>query len=478
MKEELIRIENGRFQHESGSYRFDISIAQGECIGVYVDEHLSSGTAYLGIFYGTSVMKSGKAFCRGSRVRPAEIGRWICQNCMVMGKHRFASKELTAKDYVIALGKTMSREQLREADRRISSPESQSIREQMGIRFGWEEKLAALSLLDYYKLALYKAWFAGSRLIVLDRVTEILRQRDLEAFMDCVQLLLGQGSAVFLLDLDEGFMYRYAGRVDVIKNRKLCYHLYPEEYDERLYEILGWERRSGVPERENTADRQTGEEVLRVTDLLFPSMAPLSFAVRGGEIAFLRDENYNTANRILDCFLGDTDWISGSFRLCGREYSRTEMLRKIGTEIGIQIKMPDRKDGVLIDALTALDNLCLGLLPKAGKHVIRRPLVDSILDAASEWFDREELLRPIRTWSMPQRLQLSYLKWYLINPRLLICLFPFAGQEPLHHEMIIQMLVNCARRGMAVWIISSGIDAICEKTENTEFLKRLRYLNG
>ena len=237
--------------------------------------------------------------------------------------------------------------------------------------------------------ALYKAWFAGIRLIVLDRVTEILRQRDLEVFMDCVQLLLGQGSAVFLLDLDEGFMYRYAGRVDVIKNRKLCYHLYPEEYDERLYEILGWEHRSGVPERENTADRQAGAEVLRVTDLLFPSMAPLSFAVRGGEIAFLRDENYNTANRILDCFLGDTDWISGSFRLCGQEYSRPEMLRKIGTEIGIQIKMPDRKDGVLFDDLTALDNLCLGLIPKAGKHVIRRPLVDSILDAASEWFDRE-----------------------------------------------------------------------------------------
>ena len=44
--------------------------------------------------------------------------------------------------------------------------------------------------------------------------------------------------------------------------------------------------------------------------------------------------------------------------------------------------------------------------------------------------------------------------------------------------MIIQMLVNCTRRGMAVWIISSGIDAICEKTENTEFVTRLRYLNG
>lgn len=30
---------------------------------------------------------------------------------------------------------------------------------------------------------------------------------------------------------------------------------------------------------------------------------------------------------------------------------------------------------------------------------------------------------------------------------------------------------------MAVWVISSGIDAICEKTENQEFLKRLRTIN-
>ena len=42
--------------------------------------------------------------------------------------------------------------------------------------------------------------------------------------------------------------------------------------------------------------------------------------------------------------------------------------------------------------------------------------------------------------------------------------------------MIIDLFVLCARRGMAVWIIFSGIDAICEKTDNEEFLRRLRYI--
>ena len=66
---------------------------------------------------------------------------------------------------------------------------------------------------------------------------------------------------------------------------------------------------------------------------------------------------------------------------------------------------------------------------------------------------------PLSAWSLPDRLRFSYYRWYLLNPK-----------------MIIDMLVLCARRGMAVWIISSGIDAICEKTDNEEFLRRLRYI--
>ena len=63
--------------------------------------------------------------------------------------------------------------------------------------------------------------------------------------MRCVRLLLEQGAAVILLDLDDLFMRRYSDRIDVIKNRKTCYRLYPEEYGDQLFEILGWKRRGG-----------------------------------------------------------------------------------------------------------------------------------------------------------------------------------------------------------------------------------------
>lgn len=476
MKEELIRVENGHFQSEGSDYQFDIAISRGECIGVYVDEHLTSGTAFLDIFKGYSHMKSGKAFLYGRRTGSIELEHWIAQHSMIADKFRFDSKELTVWDFVMTLSKPLQWRKDRKAEAALHADETKSMLYQMGLCFSWDKKLSALSLLDYYRLAVFRVWFWKSELLILDRLTEILRWKDLEQFMQCVQLLLKQGSAVLVCDMDEDFLYQYTNRVDIIKNRKSFYRLYPEEYDDRLYEILGWKRRSNS-NAIRSESLHDGKNILSVKNLVFPMILPLNFQICSGEIAFLRDENYNTVSQIRDCFLREQSWLSGEFCLDGIVYEHGDLIKIIGTEIGIQIERPDRPSGVLFDKLTALDNLSTCLLPKAGRHIVRKSILENILQEASGWFSREALLRPLSEWTLPERLRFSYYKWYLLNPRLLICFFPFAGQESAHHEMIIDMLVTCARRGMAIWVISSGIDAICEKTANKEFLQRLHYIN-
>ncbi len=474
MKEELIRVENGRFRRDEGEYRFEISIARGECIGIYVDDHFTSGTAYLVVFKGVSHMEGGRAFARGRRVGTLELERWIERATRIVDRHRFDSRELTVRDFILALDRDVDHH-LRWAAARLRSPETAEMLERMELRLPPERRLTELSMLDYYRLCVFRVWFWQGELLILDRITEILRRRDVEKLMECVQLLLRQGGAVFLFDLDESFMYRYCDRIDVVRDRKTCYRLYPEEYGERLYQILGWSPRGAGTEC--TGRPGGGQEVLRAEGLTFPGMAPLDLQIHSGEIALLRDENYTASLRLRECFLGGQSWLDGVLRLDGRVCGYKEVKSLIGTEIGIQLERPDRPSGMLFDNLTALDNLTACLLPKAGRRIVRRRVVDNVLQEAERWFTREELLRPLREWSLPARLRFSYYKWYLINPKLLICFFPFAGQETAHHAMITDLLVACAERGMAVWVISSGIDAVCQKTKNEEFLRRLRYLN-
>ena len=61
----------------------------------------------------------------------------------------------------------------------------------------------------------------------------------------------------------------------------------------------------------------------------------------------------------------------------------------------------------------------------------------------------------------------------VVSPAQWICFSRSRDRESAHHKMIIDA---GRERGMAVWIISSGIDAICEKTDNEELLCRLRYI--
>ena len=150
--------------------------------------------------------------------------------------------------------------------------------------------------------------------------------------MECVQLLLRQGTAVFLLDLDETFMYRYCDRIDVIRDRRTCYRLYPEEYGEQLYAVLGWKPRDRGAE--HTECRWEDKQVLRLEGLTFPGMAPLTCQIHSGEIAYFRDENYTAAARLRECFLGGRNWLSGMLWLNGQAQTHEEMTKQIGTEIG------------------------------------------------------------------------------------------------------------------------------------------------
>lgn len=475
MREELIRVDYGRFQQDGQNCQFEISVSRGECIGIYVDDHLTSGSAYLGFFKGTARMTGGHAFSRGHRVSTPALERWIAQRSVIVDKYRFASRELTAGDFLLALGKSGDHAHRRQAAKRLATPEAAALMEQMDLRLPMDRPLADVAPLDYYRLSLFRFWLLESELLILDRLTEVLCQRDLTLLMNCVRLLQEHGAAVLLFDLDEAFMQRCCDRIDIVKNRQTCYRLYPDEYGDKLYAVLGWNPGGSASRQESTF--QGGPLVLETEKLTFPGLPPLDLQIRSGEIALLRDENDSLAVRLRDCFLSGRSWSGGTFKLDGRILTPAELRRTIGSEIGILTERPDRINGLLFNDLTALDDLTLCLLPKAGKHIAARQFTDSILNEAARFFPKEALQTPLRNWSMPERLRFAYYKWYLLNPKLLISFFPFQGQETAHHEMIVQLLTACAQRGMAVWILSDRIDAVCEKTRTPAFLHRLRYLN-
>ena len=383
MREELIRVENGASAGRTNSTvlksPFPGGVHRGLCGRPFYLRHRISGPVQ-----GRHTPGAGTGLFLRPSVGPLELERWILQNARIVNWHRFHSQELTVRDFLLALDRPAGWPQRWGAVRRLHSPESQEIRQRMELRVPLESRLADLSLLDYYRLCVFRVWFWRGELLVLDRITEILRRRDVEKLMECVQLLLRQGTAVFLLDLDETFMYRYCDRIDVIRDRRTCYRLYPEEYGERLYAVLGWKPRDRGAE--HTECRWEDKQVLAAGGSHFSGNGAADLPDSQRRDRLLPGRELHGAARLRECFLGGRNWLSGMLWLNGQAQTHEEMTKQIGTEIGIQTERPDRPGGVLFDNLTALDNLTTCLLPKAGYRLVRRRVAENILEEASRWF--------------------------------------------------------------------------------------------
>jgi hypothetical protein len=75
---------------------------------------------------------------------------------------------------------------------------------------------------------------------------------------------------------------------------------------------------------------------------------------------------------------------------------------------------------------------------------------------------------------------------YLADDDPLLAAFPYVNgglfadddiEIPPFTDGILDLILRCAKRGMGIWIVSSGISEIREKSGSRDFLDRLRYLD-
>lgn len=482
MKEELIRIENGKIRKGEHLLDIDVEISKGESIGIISDNLMNSDT-FLEYFRGNLHLEQGKSYFHGERTSMEEIGKKIVECTMILERKNKFSPELTAWDFLVALRGGTGRKGKKEQLKRFHSPEAEEIRKNLEIDFQWKDSLVSLTPLSLCRLYLFKAWFYHYEIMVLGHITEVLRENDINKLMEYVEFFLQRGMAFLLVDQESDFLFSHTCRIDILKNGTTCYRLFPEQFEEEtlIHIMRGKDHRE-----ESDMEKLLGEKksytaisapMLEFDGVTTDQMEELNFQIRKGEIGVLLDRNYQTALEIRKLFLSEKRWTKGQIRVNGSACSPTGISSMLGKEIGIQLENPGKKGKTLYYNLSGLENLSSVLIPKMGSWLVRKKIEQNIMKEASEWFDEDLLRKKVSEWTPEDRLRLSYYKWYLVNPYVLICFFPFSGTDFLKYRIIMDMLTMCAEKGMAILMISTDIEGICEKINDANFINRIRYIN-
>lgn len=483
MKEELIRIENGRIGRGEHQLNIEMEVARGESIGIFFD-NLVNSDVFLEFFRGNLRLMQGKSYLFGERIPTEEMGKKIVESAMILEKQSKFSAELTAWDFLIALRSRTGRRDRKEQLKRFYSPEAEEIRRLLEIDFQWKDSLVSLTPLSFCRLFLFKVWFYHYEIIVLGHITEMLRENDINKLMEYTEYFLQRGMAFLLVDQENDFLFSHTSRIDIIKNGMTCYRLFPEQYgEETLIRILkGKEWKNTDFRQEEEAGKRSeypavSSTVLEFDKVRISQIEELSFQIRKGEIGLLLDRNYQTAKEIQNIFLNGKHWEQGQIRVNGKSCRPGDLTSLLGKKIGIQLENPGKRGKTLYYNLTGLENLSNMLVPKTGRWLVKKKIERSIMREAETWFDTEKLKQKVSQWSVQDRLKLSYYKWYLVNPQILICFFPFSGTDFWMHQIVMDMLSVCAEKGMGILMISTDIEGICERINNADFINRIRYID-
>ena len=204
MKEELLRIENGLLPVKNKKIILDL--------------------------------KTGKAFIREEQADGVTIHREISNRVAVLERKTNYSPELTVGDYLFSLKGNLGIRDRREMKKRFKSQEALEMKELLCGEIDWKDRIRDLSPIDYGRVFLFQSWLYDVDILVFSFLTEYLRPDDIERFMEYSELLLQRGKAVYIQDQSYEFLFRYAGRIDILKKGLICYRLSADEYEkEKLY---------------------------------------------------------------------------------------------------------------------------------------------------------------------------------------------------------------------------------------------------
>jgi len=319
-----------------------------------------------------------------------------------------------------------------------------------------DARVGALSIAQQQLVEIAKALRTTPRVLVMDEPSAALADSEIAALFAIIRSLCGQGVAVVYISHRMKEIFEIGQRVTVMRDgQTIGTHEVAEIDGDRLIQMM-----VGRPIAERIPKRHAplGPELLRVDGLRVAGGAPLTLAVRAGEILGVGGLVGSGRTELARCIFGATPLEAGRVFVAERPLARPSPDAAIAAGIGFVTE--DRKHLGLMLGRSVAENITVTDL----RPVLRGGLLDRKLERAhvGEWIER---LR-IRVASPEQQVMLLsggnqqkvvIAKWLAARCRVLLLDEPTRGIDVGAKAEVYEMIGELVGQGVAILLISSDL---------------------
>ncbi len=362
-------------------------------------------------------------------------------------------------------------------DRKAMADISQKVLERLGAQFSATQKVSSLTIAEQQQVEIARALHRNSRVLVMDEPTAALSSRETERLFELVKKLRDEGMAIIYISHRMAEIYELADRVSVLRDGKYVGSLIRENVDSAtLVQMMVGRPLTDLFNKESVP---IGEEVLRVENLADGNkVRDASLVVRAGEIIGLSGLVGAGRSELAHLLFGVKRATKGKIYLSGGEISFNSPRDAIAHHVAL---LPEnrKEEGLFLD-LNILKNVTMVTIERdATMLVINRTKGKRATQEAIEGLKMRVPSANVNVSGLSggnqQKVLLS--RWAAIHPKLFIMDEPTRGVDVGAKSEIYRMMIEMAKQGVAILMISSELPEIVGMSDRV-YVMREGYMVG
>ena len=337
----------------------------------------------------------------------------------------------------------------------------------LGINVNPKTIMSRMSVSQRQMVEIAKAVSYNSRVIVFDEPTSSLNESEVEHLFKIINMLREKGCAIIYISHKMEEIFRISDEINVMRDGRRIETKKASELDmnEIIRLMVGRELKNRYPEKSNTI----GEELFRCEGLTarYSKLKEVSFSVRRGEILGVAGLDGSCRRELLETFFGIAAKDSGRLFLEGREIKNRSA--KESVKNGFALLTEERRATGIFGILNIRENCVISSLDKckAGPFLSSRKMKKKTgwcIEAMRVKTPDQET--KIRTLSGGNQQKVILGRWLLTGPTVLLLDEPTRGIDVGAKFEIYQLIINLAKEGKAVIMVSSEMPellGVCDR---------------
>jgi ribose transport system ATP-binding protein len=446
-----------RFGITQALHSVDLQVRPGEVVAL-LGENGAGKSTLSNVIAGVFPPTTGQMRWNGQPYAPQLPGDALDAGIGLIHQEMRLLPDLTISENVFVGRQLMSGGRI---DRKEMDRRAQEQLHRLGLDVSPKRLVRTLKVAAQQQVEIAKALTLNARLLILDEPTAALGEEETDHLFERVDALRAEGVSFIYVSHRLEEIARICDRVVVLRDGKwVASHDTAQVPVKQLVEdMVGRSIENVFPDPEPPTER----EAITVTGLTAAdgSFKDISFSVKQGEIFGIAGIVGAGRTELVRAVAGADPVAGGTVELEGRPLKSGATRDAI--KAGVVLVPEDRKaQGVVLDMAIA-DNVALANLDRIagpGGFISPRKVRDVAVDACRIMQVKGRPEQPARTLSGGNQQKVVIAKWLERRPKVVILDEPTRGIDVGARAAIYDVIVDLAKQGMAVIVVSSELEEV------------------